>query len=274
VICIVCGVALSGPIAYQIVGTVMPAVEVSLDPGQKIVAQTGALGWMTDTINMNTVAAGSPWAMFGRMISGATPLVSEFSAGDQAGVVAFTPRVPGKIVALQVDGTHDYALQSGSFLAAQDSVTVSPRFQQNLGTMFFGGEGFVLQRIHGNGLVFAQIDGEVVQYELAPRQTLLAEPGSVALFDSGVGFSIRRVKGIKNILFSEGLFLAELRGPGNVWLQTLPFARLVSQIASRIQVDARGGGAGAVASGMSQVLGAVDPTGIGGALGTVLGNLG
>ena len=162
--CIVCGADLSGPVAYSIVGTSMPAVEITLEPGQSIYAETGSLGWMTESVEMRTVVAGSPWAMLGRTISGMSALVAEFAATDQAGMVALTSRLPGRIVPLEVRADRGYVLQNGSFLAAQRSVTLNPYFQQNIGAIFFGGEGYVLQSVRGSGLVFAQIDGEVAQY--------------------------------------------------------------------------------------------------------------
>jgi uncharacterized protein (TIGR00266 family) len=265
--CIVCGSPLAGPLSYQVVGTTMPIVEVTLDPGQKIYAETGSLGWMTDDVQMNTVIQGSPWAMLGRAVSGMTPLVTQFTSPNTTGIVAFTTRVPGQIMPLNVDREHEYVMQSGSFLVAQESVSVTAFFHMKLGAVLFGGEGFILQKLRGQGTVFVKIDGEVVEYELAPGQVLLADPGTVAVFESTVGFSIRRVRGITNILFSEGLFLAELRGPGHVYLQTMPFEKLVAQIQTRIAQNTAGSGA---------VLGsaarAIDG-GLGGGLGDVVGGL-
>lgn len=264
--CIVCGAALSGPLKYEVVGSVMPLVEINLEPGQKVYAETHALGWMTDTVTMQTVVQGSPWSMLGRAVSGMTPLVTQFSATAQPGVVAFTSRVPGEILAVEVSREKEYVLQSGSFLAAQESVSVGAFFNQNLGAALFGGEGFILQKLHGRGIVFVKIDGEVAQYELVDGQVLLVDPGSVAFFESSVRFSIRRVPGVANVLFGQGLFLAELRGPGNVWLQTMPFAKLVGAIAARLaESGVKIAGAGSAASGLGGALGE--------GVGAVLGNL-
>ena len=262
VTCIVCGLSLAGPFTYKVLGTTMPALEVALEPGQSVYAQTGRLGWMTESVQMSTVLAASPWAMLGRVASGMTPLVAQFSAPTESGVVALTCRLPGHILPLEVGGDRSYILQSGAFLAAQDSVTVSAYFNRNLGAAFFGGEGFILQRLYGAGMAFAQIDGELVQRELAPMEALLVDPGSIAVFESSVGFSLRMVKGISNILFNEGLFLAELRGPGIVWLQTMPFSNLVGTIAAHLPA-VRGGGN---TSAQAQVAGS-----IGNILGGVLG---
>jgi uncharacterized protein (TIGR00266 family) len=258
--CIVCGLSLAGPFVYKIIGTTMPALEIALEPGQSVYAQTGRLGWMTESVQMSTVLAASPWAMLGRVVSGMTPLVAQFAATLEPGVVALTCRLPGHILPLDVALDRSYILQSGAFMAAQDSVTVSPYFNRNLGAAFFGGEGFILQRLHGAGMAFAQIDGELVQRELAPMEVLLVDPGSVAVFESSVGFSLRLVKGISNILFNEGLFLAELRGPGTIWLQTMPFSNLVGSIAAQLPT-LRGGG-----SPQTQVAGSIGNI-IGGVLG-------
>ena len=232
--CIVCGKDLHGPLTYRVLGTSLPALELTLGPGQRVYAETGSLGWMSDEVQMHTPVASSPWAMLGRAASGMTPLVTEFSAEGGPGLLALTTRTPGSILPLNVDAEHSYVLQRGAFLAAQSSVTLAPYFQQNLGTIFFGGEGFVLQHVSGSGQVFAQVDGEVAEYRLETGRSLRVDPGSIAVFESSVDFHLRRVQGVANVLFSEGLFLAELRGPGTVWLQTLPFARLMSRIAAHL----------------------------------------
>jgi len=260
--CIVCGSALSGPLQYKVVGTTMPVIEVTLEPGQRVYAETGSLGWMTESVSMATVVQGSPWAMLGRAVSGMTPLVTQFETTVEAGVVAFTSRVPGQILPVEVSMGREYILQSGAFLAAQESVMVGPFFNQNIGAILFGGEGFILQKLRGSGVVFVKIDGEVAEYELEPRQVLLVDPGSVAFFEAAVNFSIRRVHGVSNILFSQGLFLAELRGPGRVWLQTMPFAKLVGAIAGRlaesgVRMGGVGAGSRAVGSGLGEVVGSV-----------------
>jgi len=208
--------------------------------------------------------------MLGRAVSGMTPLVTQFIAGPEAGVVAFTSRVPGQILPVDVSREHEYIIQSGAFLAPQESVTVWPFFHQDLGAVLFGGEGFILQKLHGNGDVFVKIDGEVAQYELQPGQVVLVHPGHVALFEEGVGFSIRRVPGIANVLFSQGLFLAELRGPGMVWLQTMPFAKLVGAIAARLaETGAKGSIAGAGVAGAASAM----ESGLGGLLSSGLGSV-
>lgn len=232
--CIVCGKDLHGPLAYRILGTSLPALELTLGAGQRVYAETRSLGWMSDEVQMQTPVANSPWAMLGRAASGMTPLITEFFVENGQGLLALTTRTPGSILPLSVDSDRSYVLQRGAFLAAQTSVTLAPSFQQNLGTIFFGGEGFVLQHVSGSGQVFAQIDGEVAEHQLEPGKSLWVDPGSIAVFELSVDFRLSRVEGVANVLFSQGLFLAELRGSGSVWLQTLPFARLMATIAAHL----------------------------------------
>jgi uncharacterized protein (AIM24 family) len=252
--CIVCGTRLVGPIAYQLIGTLMPALEMSLEPGQGVYAQTHCLGWMTEHVQMRTLARGSPWALLGRVASGMTMLVSHFRAPTTPGIVAFTPHLPGRIMPVELSPGADYVLQPGAFLAAQDSVSLHPFFNRNIGAGLFGGEGFILQRLSGHGVAFVQIGGEAVEYELPAGEVLLVDPGSIALFDATVRFSVRMVRGITNIMFNQGLFLGELRGPGRVWVETMPMSRLMAAISSRIAVTPAAGVRG-VMSGISTVLG-------------------
>lgn len=233
-VCIVCGAPFGGPLRYQVIGSVMPALEITLEPGQRVYARTDSLGWMTEPIEMRTVLPDSPWALVGRLVSGMTPAVTEYIARDAPGVVAFTAEIPGAIVPLEVSYDRAFVVQKGAFLAAQDTVSVNPYFNQDLGATFLGGEGYVLQRLSGAGTAFAEVDGEAVQYELQPGQTLRVEPGHVAVFEASVSFSIQMVRGVRNVVFGEGLFLAQLRGPGRVWLQTMPLAQLAAALAARL----------------------------------------
>jgi uncharacterized protein (TIGR00266 family) len=251
--CIVCGTPLLGPLKYEMIGTLMPALEISLEPGQRVYGQTHCLGWMTETIQMRTLAKGSPWALLGRVASGMTLLVTEFSAPQQPGLVAFTTTLPGRIMKLELAPDRSYVLQPGAFLAAQDSVSLHAFFNRNLGAGLFGGEGFILQRISGYGIAFIQIGGEMVEYELPAGEVLLVDPGSIAAFDSTVRFSIRMVRGIANIVLNQGLFLAELRGPGHVWVETLPLSRLIAAVQARLGANA--GAAAGVRSALTTLSG-------------------
>jgi uncharacterized protein (TIGR00266 family) len=253
--CIVCGTRLIGPLAYRTVGSLMPALTIDLSPGQRVYGQTSCLGWMTESVEMRTLAKGSPWALLGRAASGMTILVSEFSAPVQPGLVAFTVHIPGTIMPLDISPGKSYILQPGAFLAAQDSVTLHAFFTRNIGAGLFGGEGFILQRLSGHGTAFLQVGGEPVEYDLPAGEVLLVDPGTIAAFESTVRFSVRMVKGIANIVFNQGLFLAELRGPGRVWVETMSVSRLVATITERMGAPA--GAAAGVRSALSGISGAL-----------------
>jgi uncharacterized protein (AIM24 family) len=147
-------------------------------------------------------------------------------------MVAFATKVPGHIRELDMDGTRQYMVHRHGYLCGTSDITLEIGFQQKLSAGFFGGEGFILQRVSGTGTAWVELDGEVVEYNLAPGETLKVHPGHVGLFDASVAFEIERVKGIKNIMFgADALFLAKLTGPGTVYLQTLPLANLAAAIA-------------------------------------------
>jgi uncharacterized protein (AIM24 family) len=184
-------------------------------------------------------------------------LVSQFSAPTGTGVVSFTPHLPGHIMALELSPGRDYIMQPGTFLAAQDTVSLHAFFTRNIGAGLFGGEGFILQRISGHGLAFAQIGGDMVGYELEAGQTLLVDPGTIAVFESTVRFSVRIVKGITNIVFNQGLFLAELRGPGRIWVETMPLSRLIEAIQAR--AGANMGASAGIRGALNSISGAIPP---------------
>ena len=252
--CMVCGNRLIGPLTHQVIGSIMPAVEISLQPGQRVYAQTHCLGWMSEHIEMRTLPRGSAWRLLGRVASGMTLLVSQFQAPTKPGVVAFTPQLPGRILSLDLSPGHTYILQPGAFLAAQDSVSLHAFFTRNIGAGLFGGEGFILQRLSGHGLAFLQIGGEMVEYDLPAGEVLLVDPGTVAAFEDTVRFSVRMMKGISNIMFSQGMFLAELRGPGRVWVETMPMSRLIAALSARMPLGGSPALNGAIA-GLHGVLG-------------------
>ena len=156
--------------------------------------------------------------------------------------IAFTPFAPGKIIPIQLEPGRDIIVQRGAFMVAESSVELNLHFQRKLGAMFFGGEGFILQRLSGQGVAFAEIPGEVVEVTLAHDEQMRVDPGHVAMLDSSVSFGIERVKGVRNILFGgEGLFLATLQGPGHVWLQTMTLGYLAAILAAHMP-QARGQG--------------------------------
>ena len=235
---------------HKIVGTTMPVLEVTLQPGESVVAEGGELSWMTSAVELHTAASGKAGAkgVFGAMkraVAGGTLFMTDYTATGSPGMVAFATKVPGQIKQLDLDGTQQFMVHRGGYLCGVPGVVLEIGFQQKLSAGFFGGEGFILQRVSGTGAAWIELDGEVVEYDLPPGEVLKVHPGHVGLFDASVSFEIERVKGIKNMLFgADALFLAKLTGPGRVYLQTLPLANLAAAIAQYLPRDTDGGGGG------------------------------
>ena len=219
----------------RIQGTVMPVLEIQLDPNESVFSESGELSWMTQTIQMTThTQMGGGGGLFGalkRVVSGGSLFMTEYRAWQYPGEVAFATHVPGHIVPVQVGNGYEYMVHRHGFLCATPQVTLGVGFQQSLGAGVFGGSGFILQRVGGSGTAWLELSGELIQKDLAPGELLRVHPGHVGAFMTSVSFQITTVPGIRNMVFGgDGLFLAELRGPGTVWLQTLPIARLAHKI--------------------------------------------
>ena len=248
----------------KILGTTMPVLEVILQPGESIVAEPGELGWMTDHIQLRTSTqlAGAK-GIFGalkRAIGGGGLFMTEYSAANGAGMVAFPTKVPGEIFPITIAPGQGYMVHRHGLLCATHGVEVSVGFQRSLGAGVFGGTGFILQKLAGSGQAWIELDGEVASYELKPGETLRVNPGHVAMFEDQVQFNITTIPGITNVLFGgDGLFLASLTGPGRVWLQSLPLSHLAHAIAHYLPGEGgRGVSGGNVAAGVTGgLLGAV-----------------
>jgi uncharacterized protein (TIGR00266 family) len=231
----------------RIQGTVMPVLEVQLDPGDSVFAESGELSWMTASIQMTTHTqmggGGGLLGVFKRVVGGGTLFMTEYRAQRVAGEVAFATKVPGHIVPVSLRPGNEYLVHRHGFLCATPQVTIGMGFQQSLGAGVFGGSGFMLQRVGGTGTAWLELSGELIRKDLAPGETLRVHPGHVGAFEASVNFQITTVPGIRNALFGgDGIFLAVLSGPGTVWLQTLPISRLAHQIAE--YMPGREGGAG------------------------------
>jgi uncharacterized protein (TIGR00266 family) len=219
----------------RIQGTTMPVLEVQLDPNESVFSESGELSWMTQSIQMTTHTqmggGGGLFGVFKRAIAGGTIFMTEYRAWQYPGEVAFAAKVPGHIVPLQVGNGYEYMLHRHGFLCATPQVTLTIGFQQNLGAGIFGGDGFILQKVSGLGTAWLELSGELIRKDLQPGEMLRVHPGHVGAFMSSVSFQITTVPGIKNMIFGgDGIFLAQLMGPGTVWLQTLPISRLAHQI--------------------------------------------
>lgn len=212
---------------YEIFGANLPAVTVSLDTGESIFTQSGGMTWMTDDLKMDTTAKGG----FGRMFSGESIFQCIYTANSPGQSFTCASTFPGSIVALELTPGKEYICQKHSFLCAQTTVQLKTEIIKGLSGGFFGGEGFVLQRLSGTGIAFVEIDGSVKEVDLKPGEKLKVDTGNVAIYESTITYGVERVKGFKNVLFGgEGLFLTTLVGPGKAWLQTMTlpgFAKLI-----------------------------------------------
>lgn len=218
---------------YRIIGSTMPAVEVMFDkPGESIFTQSGGMTWMSDGIAMETNARGGLMKGLGRMFAGESLFMVTYTAQRPGATIAFASTAAGQIYPLDVTATGGMICQKGAFLCAQDSVDIDITFTKKFSSGLFGGEGFILQDIHGSGLAFLEIDGDLVERELAPGEVLKVDTGNVVAFDRSVNYEIEMVRGAANIFFGgEGLFVTKLTGPGRVLLQTQNIAEFAGRIA-------------------------------------------
>lgn len=214
---------------YEITGGSFPVVVCHLQDREKMITESGSMVWMSPNMQMET-SGGGLGKMFSRAFSGENMFQNIYTArGD--GMIAFGSSFPGKIVPIEIGPGRDMILQKKSFLAAESGVELSIHFNKKMGSGFFGGEGFIMQRISGRGIAFAEIDGELVKYDLAPGQQIVVDTGNVAGFEPTVSIDIQQVPGLKNMFFGgEGVFNTLLTGPGEVWLQTMPICNVAMAI--------------------------------------------
>ena len=217
---------------YQIIGTTLQAVIMELDPGETVVSESGAMSWMSGNIEMKTSGRGGGLGgVLKRAVTGESLFLVEYTSQGGKGMVAFASDFPGKIVPVALAQGQEMICQKQAFLCAEKTVSLDIHFRRKLGTGLFGGEGFILQKLTGPGVAFVCLDGEIVEYTLAAGQVLKVDTGHVAMYEPTVTFDVEMMKGFTNILFGgEGLFLAVLRGPGRVWLQTMPTQNLARAI--------------------------------------------
>lgn len=251
---------------YTLSGTVMQTVAIDLMPGEVVYSQTNSMCWMNDAIEMDTHTGGGFFAGLRRSAAGGSFFVTDFIARGQ-GHVAFAPRFPGTIMPVALAAGQSLICRKETFLCAEKSVTLEIAWQKRLGAGFFGGGGFILQKVSGPGTVFLDLSGEVVEKVLAPGERLLVHAGHVGVMDETIAFDIQMVSGFKNMLFGgEGLFLATLTGPGRIALQSMPILNLAEEIGRYL--PNRGGGESSGGSGVAAVAAGV---GVGGILGGLFG---
>ena len=219
---------------YQIKGEPMPVVICQLDGGESMICESGSMCWMTPNMQMET-SGGGLGKMFGRLLSGESMMQNRYTAKGGPGMIAFASSFLGCIKAYEITPSTPIICQKKAFLASTKGVEMSVHFQKKLGGSFFGGEGFVMQKISGNGIVFLEIDGSTVEYNLAAGEQLIVDTGYVAMMDATVQMDVQAVKGVKNALMGgEGFFNTVVTGPGRVLLQTMPMSNFASVLATML----------------------------------------
>ena len=219
---------------YQILGGELPAVVCTMEPGESVITERGGMSWMTPNMRMQTQAGGVGKAL-GRMFAGEAMFQNKYTAEGSQGLIAFASSFPGEIRAISITPDHSIICQKRAFLAATEGVELSIHFRKKLGAGLFGGEGFIMQRLSGSGTAFVEIDGSVVEYQLAAGQSMLLDTGYLAMMEDTVSMDIEMVKGAKNIfLGGEGLFNTKVTGPGRIWIQTMPISAVAGIIASTL----------------------------------------
>lgn len=220
---------------YEINGTTMQTLEITLDKGETIFTESGGMAWMRGEVDMHTGTRGGLLSGLGRALAGESLFLTTYTARQAGARLAFGPEAPGKVMPFKLASGSRIICQKDAFMCAEDSVSLEMEFRRRLTTGLFGGEGFILQRLTGPGLAFLEIPGEVHEVQLAAGEVLKVDPGYLAAFEPSVSYDIEMVRGVRNIFFGgEGLFLAAMKGPGRVWLQSLPLTNLAAKLARYI----------------------------------------
>ena len=222
---------------YQIKGTTFQSLDILLEAGESVYTESGGMSWLRGDIEMSTNTRGGLVKGLARKLAGESLFLTTYSSKTNKGLVTFTPEAPGSIVHVPLNSGESRICQKDAFMVAEDSVTLEIHFKRKLGAGLFGGEGFILQKISGPGNAWVEIAGEVREYELNASETMKIDPGHIAMYEPSISYDIERVKGLKNIFFGgEGLFLATLKGPGKIWLQTMPLSNLAMKLFSYMPV--------------------------------------
>lgn len=216
---------------YSIQGETLPVVICELESGESMITESGAMAWMSPNMKMETTSNGGIGKAFGRMFSGENMFQNRYTAQGGNGLIAFASSFPGSIKAFEVGPGRDYIFQKKTFLAGEKGIDISVHFQKKFASGLFGGEGFILQKISGRGIVFAEFDGHVVEYDLKQGQQIVIDTGYLAAMDATCQIDIQTVQGLKNVVFGgEGIFHTVVTGPGRIWLQTMPIYNVAGAI--------------------------------------------
>lgn len=216
---------------YIIEGETLPVVICQLESGEKMITERGSMAWMSPNMKMETSSNGGIGKVFGRMFSGEGLFQNIYTAQGGPGLISFASSFPGSIKAFEIGPGQEMILQKSGFLAAEASVSLSVHFHKKLASGLFGGEGFILQKLSGKGIAFAEFDGHVVEYELGPGQQMVIDSGHLAAMTAGCQMDVQMISGVKNVLFGgEGLFNTIITGPGHIWLQTMPISNVAGAL--------------------------------------------
>ncbi|MDR1408866.1 MAG: TIGR00266 family protein [Oscillospiraceae bacterium] len=216
---------------YQVIGEPTPVVQCTLATGESMKTESGSMVWMSPNMDMSTNAGGSVGKALSRMLMGEKMFQNVYTAQGGQGMIAFGSSFLGSIRAVQIDPNRPIVCQKRAFLASEMGVEISVFFQKRFGAGFFGGEGFIMQRLTGNGTAFLEIDGYAVEYDLVPGQTLIVDTGALAMCDATCTIDVQSIKGVGNVLFGgEGFFNTKITGPGRVTLQTTSVRSFAQQL--------------------------------------------
>ena len=217
---------------YSIEGKPLPVVICQLRAGETMITERGSMSWMSPNMKMETTTGGGLGRALGRMFAGEAMFQNRYTAQGGPGMIAFASSFPGDILAFEIAPGRELVVQKSGFLASETGVQLSVFFQKKLGSGFFGGEGFIMQKLSGRGTAFVEFDGHIVKYDLAPGQSMVVDTGYLAAMDATCSMDIQSVPGVKNMMFGgEGLFNTVVTGPGRIYLQTMP----ISNVAGAIQ---------------------------------------
>lgn len=219
---------------YEIKGDALPVAVCYLDNGETMISESGAMSWMSPNMVMETNGKGGIGKMFGRAFAGESMFLNSYTANG-AGLIAFASKMPGSIRAVRIEQGKSLIVQKRAFLACTSGVQTEITFQKRFGAGFFGGEGFIMQRIFGDGIAFLEIDGYAAEYDLAPGQGMVIDTGYLAAMDSTCTMDVKTISGVKNVLFGgEGLFNTVVTGPGKIIIQSMPLSKLAGTIGSAL----------------------------------------
>ena len=225
-------------IKYEIEGGNLPVVVCYPKAGETLCTESGAMSWMSPNMRMETNTGGGIKKVFGRMFSGESIFMNEYTAEGGDGMIAFASSFPGSIIPYRVSLGNGIIVQKRGFLAMEKGLELSVYFQKRLSRGFFGGEGFIMQKIAGEGMVFLEIDGYCKEYELGMGESIVVDTGYLAAMTEGCTMDIQAVRGVKNVLFGgEGLFHTRITGPGKVYIQSMPISNMANRLTPYLNID-------------------------------------